>query len=128
MRDLDSVCHQEFALQPNPSNVDLNRMASLIEPNYPHASRKEILSIIRKWFRKKRDEDGQKVFNACNLILQPLIQEGESVDDIKDRVQTDNGLRRRLLESANLCIADEVQAGAFLDQKVSAYFSRRVLN
>lgn len=128
MRDLDSVCHQEFARSPNPSNVDLNRLASIIEPNYPHASRKEILSIIRKWFRKKRDEDGQKVFNACNLILQPMILDGTSVEDIKEMLQTDDGLRRRLLDSANLCIADEEQAGIFLDQKVSAYFSRRVLN
>jgi hypothetical protein len=122
------VCHREFALHPNPANVDLNRMASQIEPNHPQASRKEILSVIRKWFRKKRDEDGQKVFNACNIILQPMIQEGATVEDIKERLQTDDALRRRLLECANLCIADEEQAGLFLDQKVNAYFSRRVLN
>lgn len=103
-------------------------MYSVIEADFSNVSRRDIISVIRKWFRKKRDENGQKVFNACISIIQPLVNSGTSIEIVKESIANDEAFYQRLLAESNLDIAEPVSARNFLMQKVDAYISRRILN
>lgn len=129
MRDLDQVCNPEFAKEPSPTTSDLNRMYQALEGQFPTAGRRNILSAVRKWYRKKRDENGQKVFTSCLAVIQPLLNDGLSIEDIKARLEDPNdGLLQRMLNETNLDIKDSERAQDFLHKKIEAYFQRRVLN
>jgi len=127
MRDLDGVCLPNFAIQPQPSVVELNRMARTLLQRFPSYGQRNLVASIRKWYRKKRDENGQKVFTACISQLQPLIDGGAGIEEVRMGLTEDGAFRAALLAEANLDIEDAENASLFLTQKVEAYFNRRVL-
>lgn len=128
MRDLDRICYVEFALQPHPTNNDLSRMAQRIEGSFPGMGRRQIVSSIRKWYRKRRDENGQKVFSACIAILQPLIGSGLTVDELRLRLAHNPEFLQSMLDEAALEITNQELATQFMMEKIEAFFARRVLH
>jgi hypothetical protein len=129
MRDLDTFCSAEFAREHDPTSADLSRIYKVINGQFPGAGRRNVLSAVRKWYRKKRDENGQKVFTSCIAIIQPTINDGTSVEIIRERLKNeDDTLYQKMLSKTNLDIKNPERARAFLLAKVESYFIRRVLS
>lgn len=101
-------------------------MVSRLLPRYPSAGNRAILAAIRKWYRKKRDENGQKVFHACTDFIKPMIDSGTETAEVNRRLEEDLAFRQAMLRAASLDIEDEDNAFLFLQTKVEAYFKRRV--
>lgn len=101
-------------------------MASRLLPRYPSSGNRAILAAIRKWYRKKRDENGQKVFHACSDLIKPMIDSGMETAVIHRMLSEDKAFRESMLCAASLDIEDEDNASMFLQSKIEAYFKRRV--
>lgn len=102
-------------------------MATRLLPRYPSAGMRNLLGAIRKWYRKKRDENGQKVFHACTDIIKPMIEAGRGMEEVMGMLQGDPAFRGSMMRAAGLDIENERNAYMFLESKVEAYFKRRVL-
>lgn len=127
MRELDEVCLEEFALNPYPVSVEINRMASKLLAHYQSTGLRPLGSAIRKWYRKKRDENGMKIFTACLTHIQPLVDSGMGVEAVWERLEGDPAIYERILEEARLDITEPRMALRFLKKKIKSYFIRRVL-
>lgn len=125
-RDLDPICLPLFRQKPNPSNTDFIQLCRVLERSNPKLERKRVLSALRRWFRKKRDENGQKVFSACTSILLPRIEAGISIDDLRDSLAQNSQLFNAISEQALLEISDPNSASVFLREKIESFLSRRV--
>lgn len=126
LRDLDDLCLPLFTRKPNPSTVELNQLVRAIERNYPRVEKKKMLSVIRRWFRKRRDDNGQKVFAACISVLVPLIEQGLPVDGIQRSVRERDQLYSELAEQASIEITNAQAAHEFLLEKIKSFIDRRI--
>lgn len=54
--DLDRVCMPTFRECVEPIGSQLHVITSELETSFPNISRKCLLSLVRKWFRKRREE------------------------------------------------------------------------
>ena len=126
LRSLDEVCMPVFCVSINTDPSDLNWMAKEASRMYPKLARKEIFSILRKWFRKHRDENGQKVFAACLEVLMPLMEQGLPVNHVREDIQMQGPLVKAIRSKSNLEICDETEANRFVVNKIEAFLNRRI--
>lgn len=126
LRSLDELCMPVFRRSINPEPSDLHGMAKEVSKMYPKLARKQILSILRKWFRKHRDENGQKVFAVCLEVLVPLMNQGLSISQVKEDIQGQGPIMRSIRSKSNLEITDEVQINNFVVNKIEAFLDRRI--
>jgi hypothetical protein len=126
LRSLDELCMPVFRHSLNPEPSDLYGMTKEVSKMYPKLARKQILSILRKWFRKRRDENGQKVFAACLEVLVPLMNQGLSISHVREDMQAQGPIMRSIRSKSNLEIADEVQINNFVVKKIEAFLDRRI--
>ncbi len=127
VRDLDDMIEPHFLQTPAPTNIQLNNIVKDVEPRLMGYERKKISAAIRKWYRKRRDEEGQKVFAACVSHLQPLINTKEDADSVKIRIQNeDDDLYKLVFSASQLDMTNEKACHEFFEQKVDAFFNRRI--
>lgn len=126
MSEMEAMCSPLFARDPHPGNQELRQLAEDIIRHCGAGDRRSMVSHIRKWFRKHRDENGQKVFHACIELIQPLIDGGADVEYIRFLLQQ-GPFREQMLAASRLDISDGTNAFLFMESKIEAYFTRRVL-
>lgn len=126
LRSLNELCMPVFRQKIFPDHSDLSQMAREVAKMYPKITRKQSFSVLRKWFRKHRDENGQKVFAACSEILVPLMDKGLTVDQVKEDIEAQGPLSKTIKSRSNLEISDEAQSNEFIFNKIQAFLNRRV--
>lgn len=126
-RELDEICLEEFARNPFPNSVAINRMASRLLARHESSGLRPLASSVRKWYRKKRDENGMKIFNSCLVHIQPLVDSGMAVEAIWDKLESEPAIYERILEESRLDVTEPRMALRFLKIKIKSYFVRRVL-
>lgn len=125
MNQMSIVCEPVFAKDPHPSNQTLLQIAHQFMQMLGSDDRRGMVGHVRKWFRKRRDENGQKVFQACIELIQPYLDSGATVNYIRTLMGQDT-FRQQMMQASKLDITDKTNAQLFLDSKIEAYFTRRV--
>lgn len=126
LRDLDFMCLPFFCVMPNPTSVQLNRLVSQLEATLSQFGRKTLLSNVRKWFRKRRDDNGQKVFAACNDIIPEKLKEGIQIDDIRADIKAHGQIFELIKSLSAIEITETDSLNAFLQEKIKSFLDRRV--
>lgn len=127
-RTLDSLCMPLFVKCPSPNNTALAELASMYiaSEGAETPDRKAAMSMIRKWFRKRRDENGQKVFAACQSVLMPMLESGTMLSDVEYDVHTKGPLFQEIRKMAEVEIMDPAAKDEFLREKIDSFLERRV--
>jgi hypothetical protein len=127
-RTLDSLCMPLFVTSPSPTNSALAELAAMYVRGAAAEApdRKTAMSVIRKWFRKHRDENGQKIFTACQAVVLPLLQQGTLLADIEYDVHTKGMLFQEIRKMAEVEITDPAAKDEFLREKIESFLERRV--
>ena len=126
-RDLDNLLMPHFVQSPNSDTNKVNRILREIESSFPSIERRRLGSEVRKWYRKKRDENGQKIFAACEELIKPQIESGMNPEELKTAaLDPSSALYQDLKKHTDLPFVVQAQLHDFLADKVGAYFRRRV--
>lgn len=126
LRDLDHICLPFFCSQPNPTSVQLNRLVSQLETTLSEYGRKTLLSNVRKWFRKRRDDNGQKVFAACSEIIPGKLKSGVQTEAIREDIRAHGEIYEQITELSAVEITDTESLHTFLSEKIKSFLDRRV--
>jgi hypothetical protein len=126
--DYDAACAPLFQIKPTPTSIELNQLVRSIEGSHPNADYRKILSEVKKWFRKKRDVQGQKVFSACNELVQPMISGGTPISEISKLFRDKADLYHQVLDLSQLNFSSQEDKHAFFISKVKAFLSRRMIH
>lgn len=128
-RDLLPHCSDFFAAHFNPSTTEFNKFSRSLEAHFPVFERKTIASSVRRWFRKRRDELGQKVFLAAEEQLYAKFTAGANLKTITAEVKSRGELFQNLMSSSELLsvFRDPNVAASFLMKKISSFYDRRIL-
>lgn len=65
---LDRYCMPVIEVSPNPNAASINRVAAELEEIYETLDRKAIVSQIRRWFRKRREEMSTRIVSAFRRL------------------------------------------------------------
>lgn len=126
-RDLDTLLLPHFIQSPNSDTNKVNRILREIESSFPSIERRRLGSEVRKWYRKKRDENGQKIFAACEELIKPQIESGIDPEQLKTAaLDPSAALYQDLKRHSDLPFVVQAQLHDFLTDKVGAYFRRRI--
>lgn len=130
LRDLDPHCRPAFARTFSPSKKELADMSRDVERSYPSLKRGYFVPAIRHWFRKRRDELGQRVFTACDSHLKGLFLAGTPLAAVCAELRRRQQLHRAVYEACGLdgVFEDDAVGTAFMLAKIEAYHDRRILN
>lgn len=72
---LDRHCITLFQVSPEPTPVQLSTLIQTLDNNFPGHERRTLFSIVRRWFRKKREEVGLKVTSAAKRLYGQRLRE-----------------------------------------------------
>jgi hypothetical protein len=101
-------------------------LVSQLEVTLSQFGRKTLLSNVRKWFRKRRDDNGQKVFATCNEIIPEKLKEGIQIDNIRADIKTHGQIFESIKSLSALEITETDSLNAFLLEKIKSFLDRRV--
>src|SRR5690349_20483369 len=78
---LDRICLALFQQNPEPTPIQLTNLAEELEESFPGHDRRELISIARRWFRKKREEVGLKVLSGLKKMFGELKSKAEMIEE-----------------------------------------------
>lgn len=120
---LDQHCQDLFVEAPEPTSVQLNRLVSEMEMRWSGYGRKVLMSVARKWFRKRREEAGLKLAAALRKSVGKGLRErkGEVLEMLRDDILD----IKELIRGAEIAgeLANEAMV-KFSKQKLISYVSR----
>lgn len=113
-------------MTPYPTNTQQNECCRQLEQAYPRSDRRIILSEVRRWFRKRREEMTSRIMTACRnlILLEGLIlnlNQPPSAQEIEATISTilnNAALMDQIREEANLEVVQEQCAREFCMEKV----------
>lgn len=141
-RDLERHCLPLFRFHPSPQQSQLLRIVADLETIYPHIDRKSLLSSIRLWFRKKREESSSRINSVISSAawMEEMIQavqlssaasnvplDGPTIiRQLMMLVGSNRELIMQICKNANIDIQDETAAAGFCLQKIEALLRKRL--
>lgn len=123
---LDRYCLRTLEQSPEPTAASLSAIAQKIAENshYEHLDRKTIMSQVRKWFRKRREEMGTRLVSALKRRhLQHLTRQVE-VEQLRSEIRNNNFDLAHIMAEAKLEIVNEEEATAFAKHKLLSFLDR----
>lgn len=130
IRDLDGYCAPLFQRQFDPSSAELSELRRRLAARYSVEEHPKLMPSIRHWFRRRREELGQNVFSACEGHLKERFLAGIPLEAVKAELRLHQALHRTLWEACGFghAFANDRIGLAFMLQKISSYYDRRILN
>ena len=122
---LDRYCLPVLEVSPGPPAATINRMAQDLEGIYRHLDRRNIVSQIRKWFRKRREEMGSRILSALRRQYSDILSEDQLAREFQSKVESGQIDLMGVVADAKLEISDERAALTFARQKILSFLSRR---
>ena len=126
-RDLENHCLPLYLQQPEPAYGEMQPIVLALEAIYPNLDRRPILSLVRKWFRKKREESSQKVFSICPTLFPDPYPDREAVERVLTSYREDNSLLDEARRISALDIENVDAARDFCFKKIESYLRRHFL-
>ena len=124
---LDRYCLPVFEASPEPRPLALSQLVRRIEAQYPRVDGRALLSCIRRWFRKKREEVGLKVITA----LRRMHPEDEMLAGSRERLLAQLGAGAfdtvSLVSEARLALDATPAVIEFCNGKLMAHLQRQAV-
>lgn len=130
---MDQICFKLFIQSPEPSPLQLRSLVCHISQEYPSTESRTMLSLVRKWFRKKREEVGLKAFQNLKRIFPFLLTDGDGGFKRMDFEEERNSLLKNHLSCHNSNILmqmtivpgiEEGEVRKFVLKKLRKFISR----
>ena len=138
-RDLERACLPLFRTQPSPPQAQLLRVVAELEATYQQHDRKQILSAVRLWFRKKREESSARINSILSGAswLEELVQavqlraaaplDGHSlIRELMTMAASNRELIMQICQQAQLDIEDQNAAASFCLQKIEGLYRKKL--
>lgn len=123
---LDRHCMPVIEVSPNPNAAAINRIAVDLEETYKTLDRKVIVSQIRRWFRKRREEMSTRIVNAFRRRHRlPREEDMEAWELLLRQLDREEINLAPIVNDARLEIADSVMARQFAKEKLVSFLKRR---
>lgn len=122
---LDRVCTSTLDHTYDPSKTQLTELAMVVERYVPNIDRRTIMSAIRKWFRKRREEMGARVFQYCRSELRVPTQE---IAGFVRGLRQNRQLLDTIIVKASIEIKRKETAREFVVEKIESFFRRKAMN
>jgi hypothetical protein len=124
---LDRVCIPTLEVNYDPDKGKLLEIVSQLEKHFLHIDRRVLMSAVRKWFRKRREEMGTRIFFLCKS--QEIFDVSPAnVREFLRGLKTNNDLLDKVRARAFLEIKDVEKAREFTAEKIDSYFRRKLIN
>lgn len=122
--DLDQACNPVWAETPEPTNLQLQEIATILEGRFGNIGRKELISNVRKWFRKRREELGIKLLNSFKEIYKTDLLSPEKSASIKLQFEDNTIELDEIIEGAKLAVPDNAKVRKFCREKLLNFMER----
>jgi hypothetical protein len=119
---LDRHCQPLFQNSPEPGQQELIQLARVVEESFPGHERRALMSAVRRWFRKKREEIGLKVVSALKRFYGDRLI-GEKLN-IMTRLQEGSFEYAAILEEASIVLELNDAVISFCRDKIMAHVQR----
>lgn len=125
---LDKVCLPLLEKCYDPEKLELMDLVDDLEKHhFYHIDRRILMSAVRRWFRKRREEMGSRVFMLCKSA-ELINLEPADIKDFLRSLKDNHELLDKIRARAGLDIKDEQQARQFCLEKIFSYFRRKIVN
>lgn len=125
---LDKLCLPVLEKCYEPDKTQLMDLVDELEKHhFYHIDRRVLMSAVRRWFRKRREEMGARIFVLCkgsDLIRVDQSQIREFLRGLKANTELLDKVRTRVA----LDVKDETQGREFVQEKIDSYFRRRIIH
>lgn len=124
---LDRVCLPILEICYDPDKTQLMDAVDELERYLHHIDRRILMSAVRKWFRKRREEMGARIFLICkgNEAFNALPP--EQVPAFLQQLKANHALLDSMRLRASIEIKNLDQARQFCCEKIDSYFRRRIM-
>lgn len=122
---LDSYCNEKLKETTDPTNVELNQLAGVIERDYPEIPRKSIISQIRKWFRKRREDFTTKINNALKDYYKKELGANGGPARLLHLLDRDEVNVGEVIKRASLNVPDTPKLRHFCKEKMKSFIERQ---
>jgi hypothetical protein len=124
---LDRVCQPLLESCYDPDKTQLMDLVDELEKHhFYHIDRRILMSAVRRWFRKRREEMGSRIFMLCRtselLTVDPNAIR-EFLRGLKDNVELLDKFRNR----AGIEVKDVKAAREFCYEKIDSYYRRKMV-
>lgn len=125
---LDKLCLPVLEKCYEPDKTQLMDLVDELEKHhFYHIDRRVLMSAVRRWFRKRREEMGARIFVLCKGS--DLIRvEQSGIRDFLRGLKTDIELLDKIRTRVALDVKDETQGREFVQEKIDSYFRRRIIH
>jgi uncharacterized coiled-coil protein SlyX len=113
---LESMCAPLFAVTPNPTTVELNRLVRENQLKFK-TDQKELKALARKWFRLKRQEAGRKLASIYQKEIIPILTQSNTIEQICERIRSKDELFCRIRELSHLNFSNQDAFAEFICEK-----------
>jgi hypothetical protein len=121
---LDRFCLPVLETAPEPTVAAFNRVAQQLGSIYRQLDRKSILSQVRKWFRKRREEMGGRIASSVKRKLSRSLKDKDGIRELIDQVEKDECDLSAIINDARLEITGAEEAKSFTKQKTLSFLAR----
>jgi hypothetical protein len=120
------ICQKEIRNNLYPQAADISNMVENImriqKITNSKSEEKKIRSLIREWFRKRREYLAGKVYRSCEILLPLNPDEGESITDLVNRCLSNDSIIKKVILNSKLPIDNEHVKRQFVNQKVTDFY------
>lgn len=123
--NLDRVCIPVLKNTAEPSNPQLSDLANELFQTHSHIHPKMVISQIRKWFRKRREEMGARVISAFKRLHVRRLIADENKAQLLEELLTERLALSEVIEEARLELTNQEAALAFARMKCVSFLKRQ---
>lgn len=121
---LDRFCLPVLEVNPEPTGAQLHSIGREMEEAYPGHEPSLLLSLIRRWFRKRREELSLKTINSFRRLYDLTPEDFIGRSQIIESLREGSFDLSRVVEGAELPLIDRECAERFCRKKILSYLSR----
>jgi len=121
---LDRFCLPVLEVNPEPSGAQLHSIGREMEQAYPGHESSLLLSLIRRWFRKRREELSLKTINSFRRLYDLALGDVIGRKQIIESLAEGSFDLSRVVEEAELPLIDRACAVRFCRKKILSYLNR----
>lgn len=121
---LDRFCLALFQENPEPTPIQLSNMIRDMEEAFPGHDRRELFSVVRRWFRKKREEVGLKVISGLRRMFGGDLKSNAGI--IERQLINGTFNYDALVEESRISLEPTEAVLKFCQEKMSSYLNRMI--
>ena len=122
---LAQVCQKWLKRTVYPRSNEIFDMVSEVKASMPAVPDKKLRSLVREWFRKRREYLSTKIYRLCDQFLpKEKGKNDQDIDALIERATTNADLIGLIVLQAKLPMEDEAARREFVKEKIVDYYKQ----